>query len=98
MALTKEEIEHLALLARIELSDDEKERYREEISKILDYIQMLQEVNTQNVSPTHHVTGLKNVTRPDEIHISSPETREEILSQFPDREGDLLKVKAVFKE
>jgi aspartyl-tRNA(Asn)/glutamyl-tRNA(Gln) amidotransferase subunit C len=68
--LSIEQIEHIAKLSRLELSDDEKKRYSEQLSSVLDYVEQLKEVDTENVEPTANVTGLSNVWREDEIEES----------------------------
>ena len=65
--LTREDVLKLAQLARLELSEDEIETYRSELSDILQYVEQLQSVEVDNLKPTNQVTGLTNVTRPDEI-------------------------------
>lgn len=65
--LTRDDILKLARLSRLKLTDDEVENFRGELSKILDYVETLDEVDTSDLVPTHQVTGLKNVKRPDEV-------------------------------
>lgn len=96
MKLTIPQIEQIATLARLELSDAEKERYAEQLSAIFDYIELLNEVNTEGVEETTQVTGLVDVVRADESKKSSDDMRKKIIEAFPERFGDLLKVKAVF--
>lgn len=76
--LTKEQVRHIAKLARIELKDDEVEKYSTQLSGILDYMNILNEVNTDGVEPTSQVTGLQNVSRPDTV--SNVVMREELLN------------------
>lgn len=96
MQLSPQQIEHIAELARLNLSEDEKERYAEDLSIVLDYMEKLQEVKTEGVEPTAQVTGLKNKTRSDEVKDVSDEKRKKIIDEFPQKEGDMLKVKSVF--
>jgi len=72
--------------------------YAEQLSVVLDYVEQLNEVKTDDVPETSQVTWLENVTRPDEIFECSPETKEKILNLFPDKIGKQLKVKAVFTD
>lgn len=65
MTLTLEEVEHIANLARLELSAEEKARYREQLSAILDYIQQLQELDTSGIPPTSSVLPPRSVLRED---------------------------------
>ena len=67
MKLSKEEVEHIAKLARLKLSDDDTTMYSKQLSDILDYIEKMQSVNTENVEPTSQVTGLVNIEREDKI-------------------------------
>jgi len=67
MTLTKDDIRHIARLARLHLSDEEVERSANELSSILDYVGQLQEVDTKSVEPTAQVTGLSNSFRVDEV-------------------------------
>ncbi len=96
MALTPQVIEQVAALARLELSEKEKKMYAEQLSVVLDYIEMLNEVNTDNVIETSQVTGLEDVTREDKVVERSEEIKKKLIEIFPDRVGRLLKVKAVF--
>lgn len=96
MQLSKTEVEKIARLARLRLTDEEVERYRGELSAILGYIDQLNEVDTKGVTPTAQVTGLVNRVAVDEVR-NQPRT-EELLAGVPAREGDSIKVKAVFKE
>ena len=97
MALSISEVERIAKLARIELTEEEKKKFAGQLSAILDYVDQLKEVDTSKVEPTAQVTGLENVTRLDEVKHSSAATIEKILAAAPMREGDFIKVKAVFE-
>ena len=66
MSLTREEVEHIAHLARLELSEEEKERYRQQLSAILDYAARLQALDTSGIPPTASVLPPRSVLRPDE--------------------------------
>lgn len=95
MALTIEEVRKVASLARLRLSDDELERMQQQLSSILDYMQVLQEVDVSEVPPTAQVTDVVNIVRPDEVRPSL--SVDEALSGAPQREGDYFKVKPVFE-
>lgn len=97
MKLTSEDIEYIATLARLELNKKEKAKYAEQISVVLDYVERLNEVETQDVEETCQVTGLEDVVRKDKVEECDEETKKKIIKQFPERMGDLLKVKAVFE-
>lgn len=97
MKLTRDEVEHLGRLARLALTDEEKERYATELSAILEFVEQLQEVDTTDVEPTSQVTGLEDVYREDVVRVCDEETRKKIIAQFPERDEDLLKVPGVFE-
>lgn len=96
MSLTKEEVLHIAKLARLTLTDAELEKYAKQLSGILAYVDKLKEADVEGVEPTAQVTGLDNVWRPDEVRGCDDETRKRIVENFPEKEGSLLKVKSVF--
>ena len=83
MSFTREEIEHLAKLARLELSEEEIVRYQGEMGRILDYVGELREVDTKGVEPTAQVTGLVNRLREDIAVPSDEATRECLLDAAP---------------
>ncbi|MBS1966105.1 MAG: Asp-tRNA(Asn)/Glu-tRNA(Gln) amidotransferase subunit GatC [Chloroflexi bacterium SZAS-1] len=94
MALTIAEVEHVAHLARLRLSADELEKLQHELSHILDYIDMLKEVDVSSVAPTAQVTDLANVMRDDEVRPSLP--REAVLANAPDQRDGMFRVKDIF--
>jgi len=96
MSLTSEQVEHIAKLARLDLTDGEKDSLRDQLSSILDYVSQLREIDTEGVEPLSYVATLENVWADDEIKGCSAAERNVIIENFPDKEGDLLKVKAVF--
>lgn len=96
MELTKEEIGHLANLARLELDKEEKDKFRNQISSILDYVKQLQGVDLKNIEPTSHAVGLSNVLREDEVRECDKEAMRGLIDMSPDKQGKSIKVKAVF--
>lgn len=88
--INKEDVDHVALLGRLELTEEEKETYTRQLSDILEHFQSLQRLDTENVQPTAHVLPLKNVMREDWAgqHLS----REEALANCPDRDENYFKV------
>ncbi|GAB4202134.1 MAG: Asp-tRNA(Asn)/Glu-tRNA(Gln) amidotransferase subunit GatC [Roseiflexaceae bacterium] len=94
MSLTREQVQHVARLARLKLSAEEEERMQSQLSNILDYIDMLAEVDVQDVPPTAQVTDLFNITRPDEVRPSLP--REDVLANAPNQQSGMFRVKAIF--
>jgi len=80
--LAREQVDHVARLARLELSEAESERMATELSKVLDYIEKISELDLGGVEPTSHVLDLVNVLRADEPEPSLP--REVILASAPE--------------
>lgn len=97
MKLTTEQVAQIATLARLQLTEEEKTRYAEQLSAIFGYIEMLNEVPTDGVEETCQVTGLMDVVRDDEVKKTSEDVRKKLIASFPEKSGDLLKVKAVFE-
>lgn len=97
--LTKDEVQYIATLARIQFDDAELEKFQNEFGTILDFVGKLQEVKTEDIEPTAQVTGLLNALWDDTLPEERPEQcdREALLNQAPKREGEHVKVKAVFE-
>lgn len=89
------EVEHIANLARIELTEAEKKEFTDQLSDVLGYVEQLKEVNTDGVEPISQVTGMVNVAREDLIKDSDEKTRQGIIKNFPDRQDEYVKVKQV---
>jgi aspartyl-tRNA(Asn)/glutamyl-tRNA(Gln) amidotransferase subunit C len=96
MALTQAEVEHVARLARMQLSPDELEHMRVQLSAILEHIEMLQEVDVAGVPPMAHVTGLSTLLRPDDALPALP--REAVLSNAPQQRDGMFRVRAILEE
>lgn len=94
--ITLQEVEHVARLARLELSGAEKERMRRELDGILSYIDKLRALDTTGVEPTSHAVPLTNVLRDDVETPSLP--RDEMLANAPDRHRDLFRVPRIIEE
>lgn len=88
--ITKKDVDHVALLGRLKLSEQEREMYTRQLNDILEHFQFLQRLDTENVQPTAHVLPLKNVFREDWAgqHIS----RKDALANCPDPEENYFKV------
>jgi aspartyl-tRNA(Asn)/glutamyl-tRNA(Gln) amidotransferase subunit C len=96
MKLSREEVLHIARLARMGITDDEVDKLSDQLSDILDNFEVLQQVNTDDVPPTAQSIALNNVIRDDTVAASySPE---DILSNAPRREQDYFKIHAVFED
>jgi len=93
MSIKVKDVEHVANLARLELSAAEKEQFAEQLSAILAYAEKLSELDTDGVEPTSHVLPLYNVMREDEVRESLP--IEKVLANAPEEEDGHIKVPAV---
>lgn len=94
--LSKEEVKNIAALARIGLNEDEIEKYRKDISSILDYFQKLNELDTDSIKPIGHITGRENISREDRVEDAGDIGIKEILKNAPETKGGYVKVKSVF--
>lgn len=97
--LTDTDVQHIADLARIKLGLGDLEKFRKELSAILDYIATLEKIPTDGVEPLYQTTGLVNATRSDEQHGELPTAhrRKLLVGQAPEQEGDFVKVKGVLR-
>jgi aspartyl-tRNA(Asn)/glutamyl-tRNA(Gln) amidotransferase subunit C len=95
MSLTQDEVRHIARLARLGLSPEEVERFRDQLSTILDHFQGLDAFDTDGVPPTAQSFDLTNVERDDASRPSAP--REEVLANAPRDEGGYIRVRAVLE-
>ncbi|NCP87464.1 MAG: Asp-tRNA(Asn)/Glu-tRNA(Gln) amidotransferase GatCAB subunit C [Anaerolineae bacterium CG_4_9_14_3_um_filter_57_17] len=94
MSLSLQEVEHIAQLARLDLSEAEKARYRLQLSAILDYVAQLQKLDTASIPPTASIFGAASPLRPDEPRPGL--TRDELLKNAPEREAGQFKIPPVF--
>jgi aspartyl-tRNA(Asn)/glutamyl-tRNA(Gln) amidotransferase subunit C len=90
--LTRDDVLKLAQLARLDLADDEVETFKNELDEILQYVEMLDNVDVSGLEPTSQVTGLVNVTR-DDTAKNYGYTPDDLLKNVPERQDDLIKVK-----
>lgn len=97
MQLSKDEIQHIAKLARLELTDAELKKYGDQLSAVLNYVDQLKEVDVKGVLPTAQVTGLENVLREDIVCDWDNTEIEEALKDAPEREDRFIKVKRVIE-
>src|SRR5512143_2554359 len=95
MPLTLAQVEHIAELAKLQLTDQEKERFREQLSAVLDDAARLAELDTSHIPPTATVLPLRGALRPDEV--LPPWAREQALANAPARAGAFFQVQAVFE-
>jgi aspartyl-tRNA(Asn)/glutamyl-tRNA(Gln) amidotransferase subunit C len=94
--ISLKDVEHVARLARLELSAAEKERMRTELDGILSYIDKLRALDTAGVEPTSHAVPLTNVMRDDAEVASLPQ--DEMLANAPDRHGEMFRVPKIIEE
>ncbi|MGI6092548.1 MAG: Asp-tRNA(Asn)/Glu-tRNA(Gln) amidotransferase subunit GatC [Veillonellaceae bacterium] len=90
MKITRKDVENVALLSRLEISESDIETVTKQLNAILEYVDVLNKVDTTNVQPTAHVLPLNNVMRKDEVRPSLP--RELALSNAPEQEDGYFKV------
>jgi aspartyl-tRNA(Asn)/glutamyl-tRNA(Gln) amidotransferase subunit C len=95
MKLSREEVLHIARLARVALTEDEITRMSEQLSNLLENFEILQQVDTEGVPPTAQSVTLQSVMREDVVVPSLPP--EDILANAPRREGDCFRVRAVLE-
>lgn len=93
--LNKEDIMHIAELARIGLREDEIEKYQRELSLILDYFKKLENADTDSIEPIGHIAGVENVLRSDEVLESEESVKKGIFDNFPDTRNNKVKVKSI---
>lgn len=95
--IAKEEVQHIAKLARIQLSEKETERFQHDLSQILDYFDILNELDVSGVAPMTHSANLKNVARQDRPKKERPEVVDKLLRMAPDSKQGFLKVKSILQ-
>lgn len=94
--LSKEEVKHIALLARIGIKEDEIEQYQKELSAVLDFFRELETAATDGIEPISHITGMTDVAREDRAEDFGAANKEMIKQNFPDAKDGFLRVKSVF--
>ncbi len=93
--LTYKEVEHIAELARIELAEEEKRKFSNELSDVLGYVKQLREADTKSIKPVSQVTGLVNVLRDDVAESCDEDARKIMIKNFPQEKDGYIKVKQV---
>lgn len=89
------DVEHIALLARLSLTEEERERFGSQLSSILSYVGKLNEIDTAGIEPAAHVLEMKNIMREDELRSSLPV--EDALMNAPDRSGTFYRVPKIIE-
>jgi aspartyl-tRNA(Asn)/glutamyl-tRNA(Gln) amidotransferase subunit C len=95
--ISKEEVQHIAKLARLGLTEEEIKKFQKELSSILDYIEKLKKVDVSRIEPTSHSIKVENIIREDKAHSEgAPENgAEKLLKLVPEKKGRYLKVKSI---
>jgi len=93
--ISKEQVQQVAKLARLEFGAKEVAKMQKELSSILDYLKLLEEVDISQIAPTSHSMPIENIMRKDEAKPESPETVNKILDQAPMKEKGHIRVKGV---
>jgi len=88
--ITIKDVEHVAKLARLELTDEEKEKYTTQLGSILKYVEQMNEIDTTDVEPMSHPLPVVNVMREDETHYE--QTKEELMANAPEEENGFFRV------
>mgnify|MGYP001572897915 CR=1 FL=1 len=95
MAITKKDVEHVAALARLALSEEEIKLYTEQMANILSYVEKLSSLDTKEVESAAYTTSMKTILRKDETKSSLPQ--EEILSNAPEKAKGCFKVPRIIE-
>lgn len=95
--MTKEELEKTAFLARLELHEEEKEKFLNDLNGIIDYVEVLQEADVSLLKPTTHVTELRNVWRDDIVRPCPEDVRKQMIDAAPESESGFYKVKKIIE-
>lgn len=93
--IQKSDVEKMAQLSRLNLTDAEEEKFASQFSDILGYVEELSEIDDKNIEPIDHITGKSNVLREDKITTKS--NRDEMIKNAPAEEDGFIKSKAIFK-
>ena len=88
--ITIKDVEHVAKLARLELTEDEKEKFTKQLGDVLKYVEQMNEVDTTGVIPMAHAFDVVNVMREDQVVYE--QTKEELMANAPDKENGFFKV------
>lgn len=94
--LSKEEVKHVALLARIGVKDDDVEKYQEALSGVLDFFKDLEKADTSSVEIPRQIIGRENGMRGDTVSECTPYKRDLIMNNVPETKDNYVKVKSVF--
>jgi len=95
MKITREEVEYVAHLARVELTPEEAQKFAGQLDQILQYFEKLNELDTKDVEPTRHAIAVVNAFRDDEVRVSYDS--ETALKNAPDKDGPFFKVPKIIE-
>lgn len=95
MSVSRHDVRHVAELARLDFSEEEEKQMADELSRILGYVDKLNELDTSGVPPMSHVLDVTNVFRPDEV--KERIDREDALAAGPDADGEFFRVPQVLE-
>jgi len=95
--ISKKQVEHIAKLARIELTEKEKEKFSKELSLILDYIDKLNQINTKDIESIQQITGLETIIREDEARKKDIDIANKILGEAPEKKNNYFKVPKILE-
>ncbi|KQL51440.1 glutamyl-tRNA amidotransferase [Heyndrickxia shackletonii] len=93
--ISKEQVYHVANLARLEINDQEAEKFTKQLDDIINLAELLNEVDTSNIKPTSHVLNIQNVMREDVAEEGLP--REEVLKNAPDHKDGQIRVPSIIE-
>ena len=96
MAIDRAAVDHVARLARLDLTEEERERMRVELGQILDHAEKIQALDLDKVEPTSHSVSIRNAMRPDEVRPSLPP--EEVLANAPEVEDGRIRVPRIIED
>ena len=95
--ITEKEVQHVAKLARLNMTEEEEERFAKELSSILDYVEKLKKVKVDKVEPTSHPFDIKNVMREDFPRKQEDKVVKKLIEAAPAQKDNYIKVKTVLK-
>lgn len=95
LGISKKDVEYVAALSRLEFSEEEKEKYTEQLDVILEYINQLDELDTEGVKPTYHIVPMTNVFRKDEVSPSL--AKDKVLVNAPESQEGCFKVPRIIE-
>ena len=96
--ISKEDVEHIAKLARIQLTEQEVRQFQKDFTAILAYFENMNAVDVSHVSPMTHAGTLVNAQREDRVEEKDAKTTASIVAQFPEKEKDYLKVQSILSK